>query len=259
MNKYFSYYYSEIPIASITLFCYIGFMQLSILYQDNDLIAINKPSGLLVHRSPIDKHETQFAVQLLRDQIGQMVYPIHRLDKPTSGVLLFAFNTDIIRQLSLQWHQVDKTYLAIVRGRVTDCFIDHPITTKPDKGDHFTQAKVQSAQTGIRVLATTTLDIGFGKLAHQYPTTDFSLLSVTPKTGRKHQIRKHLKHINHPIVGDTRYGRGEINRYFRETYDCNRLLLHCQTMTFLHPISGQWLSVSADVSWNQQIKNLFIT
>ncbi len=232
-------------------------MQLSILYQDDHLIAINKPSGLLVHRSPIDKHETQFAVQLLRDQIGQAVYPIHRLDKPTSGVLLFALNVDMVRQLSVQWEKIEKNYLAIVRGRVNNCFIEHPITTKPDKGDSFTQHKIQSAQTDIQVLATTTLDIGFGKLAHQYPTTDFSLLSVTPKTGRKHQIRKHLKHINHPIVGDTRYGRGEINRYFREFYDCHRLLLHCQKMIFQHPVNKQQLSVSAEVSWNQSIQSLF--
>ncbi len=92
-------------------------MQLPILYQDNHLVAINKPSGLLVHRSPIDKYETQFAVQLLRNQIGQNVYPIHRLDKPTSGVLLFALNTDIVRQLSVQWDKVEKNYLAITRGK----------------------------------------------------------------------------------------------------------------------------------------------
>lgn len=232
-------------------------MQLPILYHDSDLVIINKPSGLLVHRSPIDKCETQFAVQLLRDQIGQVVYPVHRLDKPTSGILLFALNTDIVRQLSVQWDKVEKNYLAITRGKVENCFIDHPITTKPDKGDNFTQAKIQSAQTDIQVIATTTLNIGFGKLAHRYPTTDFSLLSVTPKTGRKHQIRKHLKHINHPIVGDTRYGRGEINRYFRKHYDCNRLLLHCQTMTFSHPISGKRLSVSAEITWNTKIQNLF--
>ncbi len=232
-------------------------MQLSILYHDEYLVAINKPAGLLVHRSPIDKHETQFVVQLLRDQLGQAVYPIHRLDKPTSGVLLLALNPDMVRQLSRQWDSVEKNYLAITRGKVQDCFIDHPITTKPDKGDYFIQPKVQSAQTDIRVIATTTLAIGFGKSAAHYPTTDFSFLSVTPKTGRKHQIRKHLKHINHPIVGDTRYGRGEINRYFREHYGVNRLLLHCQKLTFLHPITRKNVMIFADVTWGEIIQPLF--
>lgn len=222
-------------------------MSLSILYQDNDLIAVNKPSGLLVHRSPIDKYETQFAVQLLRDQVGQMVYPLHRLDKPTSGVLLFAFNPTCVRELSATWDKVIKTYWAVTRGKVKDCLIDHPITTKPDKGDTFIEAKVQTAQTRVRVLSTLTLDAGFGRLASQYPSTNFSLVEVQPYTGRKHQIRKHLKHINHPIVGDTRYGRGEINRYFRQQYGIHRLLLHCQKMTFLHPVSQQVISITSPV------------
>lgn len=222
-------------------------MTLPILYQDDDLIAINKPSGLLVHRSLIDKYETQFAVQLLRDQIGQRVYPLHRLDKPTSGVLLFALNPTCVRELSATWDKVTKTYWAVIRGNVSDCLIDHPITTKPDKGDTFAEAKIQSAQTRIKVLSTVTLDVGFGRLASQYPVTDFSLLEVQPYTGRKHQIRKHLKHINHPIVGDTRYGRGEINRYFRQQYGIHRLLLHCQEMTFLHPVNQQIIRIVSPV------------
>lgn len=232
-------------------------MNLSIIYQDDELVAINKPSGLLVHRSPIDKHETQFAVQLLRDQIGQAVYPVHRLDKPTSGGLLFALNPDMVRELSTIWDKIEKTYWAITRGKVRDGFIDHPITTKPDKGDSFTEPKVQSAQTAVKALSTVTLNVGFGKSANEYPTTDFSLIEAKPQTGRKHQIRKHLKHIHHPIVGDTRYGRGEINRYFREQHDCHQLLLHCKNLTFQHPSSQQILSISAEITWGKSIRALF--
>jgi len=89
---------------------------LEILYQDEYLIAINKPSGLLVHKSPIDKHETRFALQELRDQIGQYVYPVHRLDKPTSGVLLFALDREIAKSMSQYFRNnlVHKEYTAIV-------------------------------------------------------------------------------------------------------------------------------------------------
>lgn len=236
-------------------------MTLSILYQDDDLIAINKPSGLLMHRSLIDKYETQFAVQLLREQLGQAVYPVHRLDKPTSGVLLFALNPEAVRRLSTTWEQVEKTYWAVTRGKVKDSLIDHAITTKPDKGDNFTEPKIQSAQTVVSVLSTRTLDVGFGKQAMDYPTTDFSWVEVKPKTGRKHQIRKHLKHINHPIVGDTRYGRGEINRYFRQQYQINRLLLHCRTITFPHPVNQQIIEVTADLDacWLNVLNRLSFT
>ncbi len=231
-------------------------MTLAILYRDENLIAINKPSHLLVHRSSIDKYETQFAVQLLHEQLGQRVYPIHRLDKPTSGVLLFALNNEMTKIMSEQWQQVEKTYWAVTRGKVENTYIDHPITTKPDKGDNFTQPKVQEAQTEIKVLASTLLKVGFGKQAEKYPTTYFSLVQAKPRTGRKHQIRKHLKHINHPIIGDTRYGRGEINRYFRQYYNIHRLLLHCQSLSFYHPISHQQIIIKADVdeTWKNILK-----
>lgn len=220
-------------------------MRLSIIYQDEHLVAINKPSGLLVHPSPIDKHETQFALQLLCDQLGQQVYPVHRLDKPTSGVLLFAVNPKMVSALSTIWEQVEKAYWAVVRGRVKVDWIDHPITTKPDRGDSFTQPKTQAAQTAIKWLSSITLNQGFGSQADRYPQTTFSLVEVRPKTGRRHQIRRHLKHLNHPIVGDTRYGRGEINRYFRQHYQINRLLLHCHQLCFQHPISREILTITA--------------
>ncbi len=233
-------------------------MTLTIIYQDKQLVAINKPSGLLVHPSPIDKHETQFAVQLLSNQLGQKVYPIHRLDKPTSGVLLFALSSEITKIMGEQWQQVEKNYWAVTRGKVSPCEIDHPVTTKPDKGDSFHLPKVQSAQTQIQFISEVTLPVSFGKQAEKFPNTTFSWVKATPKTGRKHQIRKHLKHTNHPIVGDTRYGRGEINRYFREQYDIHQLLLHCRSLNFLHPISKQniFIEAAVDSSW-QKILALF--
>ncbi len=190
--------------------------QLPIIYQDKYLVAINKPSGLLVHRSMIDRHETRFAMQMVRDQIGQRVYPLHRLDKPTSGVLLFALSPEVAKLAGEQFqqHSVSKSYLAIVRG-VTDekGLIDHALREQLDKITDRKAQKDKPAQDAIthyRRLA----DIELPVCIDRYPTSRYSLLQLTPETGRKHQIRRHLKHISHPIIGDAKHGKGKHNRYF---------------------------------------------
>lgn len=221
--------------------------KLPIIYCDDAIVAVNKPSGLLVHRSAIDRHETRFAVQTLRDQLGKRVYPVHRLDKPTSGVLLFAFSPEMTQKIAANWQAVEKRYLAITRGKVSETVLNHPVRTITESG----KEKIQDAETAFTPLITAQLPISFGKRAVEFNYTQFSLLEAMPKTGRKHQIRKHLKHLNHPIVGDTRYGRGEINRYFREHYQLNRLMLHCQSMRLSHPLSGKMLALYAplDSHW----------
>ena len=220
---------------------------LEILYQDEYLIAINKPSGLLVHKSPIDRHETEFALQMVRDQIGQYVYPIHRLDKPTSGVLLFALNVEILKTMSLLFrsHEVRKEYIAIVRGYALQKeLIDHPLKqmldTKEQKKLGITK-EAQEAQTHYECLATVELPYAVSR----YPAARYSLVKLLPKTGRKHQLRRHMKHIFHPIVGDTKHGRGEHNILFREKFDCHRLLLHAEKMEFTHPVSKETIEIYA--------------
>ena len=212
---------------------------LDILYQDQHLVAINKPSGLLVHRSMIDKHETRFAIQLLRDQIGQRVYPVHRLDKPTSGVLLFALDSDTARLLGEQFggEGVQKKYLAVVRGYTPEHeVIDYPLREALDK---MTDARAdqdkaaQAAVTEYRRLATVELPFPVGP----YDTARYSLLQLQPRTGRKHQLRRHMKHIFHPIVGDTTHGDGKQNQFFRWQLDCQRLLLAATHLSFIHPHS----------------------
>ena len=231
---------------------------LEILYQDEYLVAINKPSGLLVHKSPIDKHETQFALQLVRDQIGQYVYPIHRLDKPTSGVLLFALNAQIAQTMSLLFRssQVHKEYIAVVRGFTEDTsLIDYPLKqmldTKEQKKKGITK-EVQEAQTVYERLATVELPFPVSR----YPVARYSLVKLFPKTGRKHQLRRHMKHIFHPIVGDTKHGRGEHNTLFREKYECHRLLLHSNRVSFNHPIRKEKLVIDAtlDDTWQRLLK-----
>lgn len=227
---------------------------LPILYQDEYLIAINKPAGLLVHRSEIDRHETRFAIQLLRDQIGQRVYPVHRLDKPTSGVLLFALSSEVARRMMEQFidDAVQKHYLAVVRGYTDEtAVIDYPLKEELDK---MTDSKAQQdkaaqpAVTEYQRLATVELPYAVGR----YATARYSLLRVTPRTGRKHQIRRHMKHIFHPIVGDTTHGDGKQNEFFREHFDCHRLLLASTELEIVHPIINKPLLIQAPLDAEYQ-------
>nr|WP_260842258.1 tRNA pseudouridine(65) synthase TruC [Gilliamella apicola] len=178
-------------------------MVFEVLYQDNNLIAINKPEGWLVHRSWLDKNETVVVMQTLRDQIGQHVYPIHRLDRPTSGVLVFALSSDIAHLLSQQFaeKQIEKTYHAIVRGYVDgEDTIDYPLVEELDKiADKFASKDkpAQEAITFYKGLSKIELPIAVGK----YSTARYSFVELKPQTGRKHQLRRHLKHIFHPIIG----------------------------------------------------------
>lgn len=223
--------------------------QLEILYRDTHIIAINKPSGLLVHRSWIDKDETRFAIQLLRDQIGQYVYPVHRLDKPTSGVLLFALSKEVARSLSEQMQEgkFQKEYIAVVRGYTEPMgTIDYALKEVLDKmtdAKARTDKEAQEAVTFYETIGQVELPFSVGR----YPTARYSLLRIKPQTGRKHQLRRHMKHILHPIVGDTKYGRGEHNRFFRETFDCHRLLLHASKLCFSHPVSQEAVEIKAGI------------
>lgn len=223
-------------------------------------MVINKPSGLLVHRSNIDRHESQFAVQLLRNQLGQKVYPIHRLDKPTSGVMVFALSSEVAGLMAAQWREqsVHKRYLAIVRGWFPDAVhLDKAMAPPVDKyAAHEKEREPQTAITDFRCLAQVELPI----MVDKYPHSRYSLVECIPYTGRKHQIRRHLKHLAHPIIGDARYGKGKHSRFFRDQLQAPRLLLHALRLEFTHPLSLQrmqfhaaldevWLSLFERFEW----------
>ncbi len=235
--------------------------KLEILYQDEYFIAINKPSGLLVHRSPIDRHETRFAIQLLRDQIGQYVYPLHRLDKPTSGVLFFALDKESTNLVSEQFknNTIQKTYLAVVRGYTDDeGIIDHALKEKLDKiadKDSREDKEAQEAVTHYKTLARTELDYAVGR----YDKVRYSLVELKPKTGRKHQIRRHMKHISHHLLGDTKYGRGEHNKLIRAEFDCHRMLLHASELKLYHPYLKKDITIKAglDETFSKICKDFF--
>ncbi len=233
---------------------------LEILYQDLSFIAVNKPSGLLVHRSKIDRHETAFALQQVRDQIGQRVYPFHRLDKPTSGVLLFALNPESARLMTEMFTtgKPQKRYLAVVRGYTKRHeVIDYPLNEELDQMSDQNASQNKAAQTAVthyQCVATVELPHAVGR----YQSARYSLIEVTPETGRKHQIRRHMKHIFHPIIGDTTHGDGKHNRLFRNRYDCHRLLLHAAELSFTHPINGERISIEAPLDDTfSQVTQLF--
>lgn len=221
-------------------------------------MAINKPSGLLVHRSPIDRDETEFVVQILRDQIGEFVYPVHRLDKPTSGVLLFALDKESAKLMGEQFsaRETKKSYLAVVRGYIEESgVIEHALSVKLDKiadKDSLSDKEAQEATTHYRRVATVEIPYAVGK----YDKTRYSLVSLEPQTGRKHQLRRHMKHISHHILGDTKYGRGEHNKLIREEFNCHRMLLHASELQIKHPHTNEALIIKAplDESFNSICK-----
>jgi tRNA pseudouridine65 synthase len=220
---------------------------LAILFRDEHYAAVFKPAGVQMHRSWIDREPTQYALQLARDALGRRVYPVHRLDRPTAGCLLFALSPDAAARMMEQFAagRVEKTYLAVVRGHVAESgVIDYPLVEEADVLTDRRARRDQPAQpavTSYRRLAAVELPHPVGR----YATARYSLVRVTPHTGRRHQIRRHLKHIFHPIVGDTTHGDAAHNRLFREQFGCRRLLLAAIALATPHPYSGTHLHVTA--------------
>lgn len=209
---------------------------LEIIYQDDYLVAINKPHGLLVHQSPIARDASEFAIQLLRDQIDKKVYPVHRIDRKTSGILLFALDKEVNKNLTeqLTLKTVEKKYWAIVRGYTPDeQLIDYALYK--DNGT------LQEAQTRIKTLAKVEIDIPSGK----HSTSRYSFVEASPLTGRMHQIRKHMAHILHPIIGDRPHGCNKQNKIWLEKFKINTMLLHAQKLVFTHPISNEKVVLTA--------------
>ena len=209
---------------------------LEIIYQDENLIAINKPHGLLVHQSSIARDATEFALQLLRDQVGKHVSPVHRLDRKTSGILLFAFDkaSEIAMHQQFMNTETDKKYLAILRGFTPDAMdIDYPLAKE--------NGTMQDAFTSFSTLQRAEVAVAFGK----HPTSRYSLVEATPKTGRMHQLRRHFSHILHPIIGDRTHGCNKQNKFFKDQWNMTTMLLHASELAFTHPITKEKIHLKA--------------
>ncbi len=210
---------------------------LDVLYRDDRLIAIDKPSGLLVHHSHIARDVKVVALQLVRRIVKRRVHAVHRLDRGTSGVLLFALDPEAARDTAdlFAAREMDKTYYAVVRGHPpASGHIDHPLN-QSKTGER------RAATTDFIRRETVELDIPVGR----FPTTRYALLELKPHTGRRHQLRRHCCHIHHPIVGDTTHGDARHNRLFRREWSAHRLLLFAARLRFRHPYTGDILDLRA--------------
>jgi tRNA pseudouridine65 synthase len=210
-----------------------------IIYQDESIIAINKPYGYFVHRTNLNNTAKEIALNKLRDQIGKKVYPVHRLDRKTSGVLVYALNTDMLRKLNdlFMFSDVTKEYIAIIRGYTEDeLTVDYALRNA--------RGKSQEAITILHTLQRTEIPLPFGK--HQ--TSRYSLVRLIPETGRMHQLRKHMAHIYHPIIGDRPHGCNKQNRLFLEKYQLIEMMLHAKSLSFIHPETKIRLTINADFS-----------
>lgn len=211
---------------------------LEILFQDEYLVAINKPHGLLVHRSKIANDANEFAVQILRDQIKQVVHPVHRLDRKTSGILLFGLSSEINSMIQQQFmnREVTKKYLAFVRGHIEEVgTIDYPL--KKEDGTE------QEAVTHFKLLKRGELPFPSGK----FNSSRYSFIELNPETGRMHQIRRHLAHVFHPIIGDRPHGCNKQNKLFLERLNMNTMLLHASELSFTHPITKDKIELKAPI------------
>ena len=201
---------------------------ITLLFVDEHVVVADKPSGLLVHRGWANDDDV--AMFRVRDAIGEHVHPIHRLDRGTSGALLFARNREAAAILckSFEEGRVDKRYLALVRG------------TPPEEG--LVDYPIPKGEDGPKVPARTRY-----RLVKRSPVDRCSLVVAAPETGRLHQIRRHLRHANHPLVGDVTYGSGSINRHYRAEYNLHRLALHAYRLAFVHPVTGLRIVVDAPI------------
>ena len=215
-------------------------LALPVLHRDDCLAVVDKPAGLMVHDSALARGETDFAADRLREQFGRPVFLVHRLDRATSGCLLLAFDRDTAGALgrTLMSHEVEKTYWAVCRGWPGEAAftVDHDLDGGPGK------PQKKPAVTDFRRLALAELDVP----SSGFPTSRYAWLEARPRTGRFRQIRRHLKHLSHHLIGDTSHGDGRHNRAFR-MMGIHRMLLHARRLGFLHPGTGQRLVVEAPV------------
>lgn len=215
-----------------------------IIYEDESLLVIDKPNKMLVYPSPIARNCNWFATKELAKLGYTKIHTVHRLDRPTSGVLLFAKNASMAKEMSLLFRnkEIKKTYVCLVRGFTEDEGLIEKELKKDGDGD------LQEASTYYKTLEKKTVDLEISK----YPQSRFSFVKVEPITGRMHQIRRHFAHLRHPIIGDKRYGDRHYNRYMKEKMDMENLMLHAYSMSFIHPFTKEQINVTAPLPETMQ-------
>jgi len=217
---------------------------IKVLYKDDYLFAVAKPPGMFVHRTALSRERGVFLLQEARNLYGGHLYPVHRLDRPTSGVVIFATSPEVARILAeyFKKKEIEKYYIAVVRGW-TDVsgVMNSPLVKITEKTTPVEQLKEQEAVTKYETLARTEIPVAVSR----YPTSRYSLVLANPITGRRHQIRRHFKHISHPIIGDVLYGDGKHNRFFSDNFGIKRLLLHSLSIKFKHPVYRDTVKITS--------------
>ena len=220
---------------------------LTVLHLDDHLVAVDKPAGMMVHRSAIAEPQERYVLQTLRDQLGRHVYPVHRLDRGTSGVLVMALDRTTAHTLTdtFAHHRVTKVYLGLTRGwPASEGQVDHALSRIDEdrpRTDRGVSEAPQPAVTDWQRLARLEVASELGP----HPTSRYALLQLSPHTGRQHQLRRHLKHISHPLIGDATYGKGPHNRWWAARLGLARLWLHAQWLELPHPAGGDTLRLQA--------------
>jgi len=215
--------------------------ELNILYLDEHLVALEKPAGLIVHRNEFTQDETDNLLNLTAKQLRKYIYPVHRLDRPTAGVMIFALTKEASKILSKAFSErkVNKYYLAVVKGTTAPegGTLDRPLRKKPSPD-------FQEALTHYKALCNKVLPIPLGP----YDTTSYSLVEAHPVTGRFHQIRRHLSYIHHPILGDKKHGHIQHNKLFKEQLNLPGLMLQSYRLEFEHPITGEPMKLISPIA-----------
>ena len=234
-------------------------MDLEIIFEDVYLLCVNKPNNMLVHHAYHSRNvadETSL-LRLILDKTGLKVYPIHRLDRKTSGIILLTKETTYVSKFQELFtnNEIHKTYYGVLRGHSPSSkIIDSPVKGR-DSNVH------KEALTHLKTLEQITLDIP----VKPYDTSRYSLVELSPKTGRMHQLRVHTNKISHPLIGDTKYGDKNHDIMFDENFGCKNLFLHAGKLEFIHPFSLEklilkatfpkdWIGLFQKFSWRNPLK-----
>lgn len=218
---------------------------IEVLYEDEDLLALHKPAGLLVHPTQLDAQETDSLLQRAESQLGRRLYPAHRLDKGSSGLLLMAKRVAAASLLGEAFREgrIAKRYLALVRGwpAANAGEIDYPLARDPERPSQ--GQTLLPALTRWQCLRRLSWPLS---TRPGFADTRGALLELAPLQGRRHQIRRHCKQLGHPLIGDTTHGKGPLNRALAEHLGLQRLWLHGWQLQLP---DGRWLRAEPGAEW----------
>ena len=225
-------------------------MNVNIVYEDDFILCVSKPNNMLVHHAHHSRNvaDEDSLLQVLDQQFNAKFYPIHRLDRRTSGIILMAKETKHVApfQKLFTENAIQKTYYGVVRGHAPETkIIDSPVKGRDGKVH-------KDAETHLKTVHKVILEVP----VKPYDTSRYSLVELQPKTGRLHQLRIHMNKISHPLIGDAKYGDKNHNVMYDENFGWNNLFLHAHTLKFTHPFLNKEFTLKAEFpkDWSDLFK-----